>query len=198
MLPGILLHELSHALMAKLLGLKVGSFSLGPRSKGQYVQLGSVMVSSGGALRDSLVGMAPWLAGTAALLAISYGIFNVAALGQAWLAGGWQAVLAAAPGIWEVPDFWLWAYLIFTVSNAMTPSAADREPWLMGALYLGLALAVAYVAGALVPAAEAIAPEVAGALPALTLAFLFTLVLDLAVAALLLLIDRILARLSGA
>lgn len=197
MLPGIVLHELSHALMARLLGLKVGSFSLGPRNKGQYVQLGSVTVSSGGALRDSLVGLAPWLAGTTALLLISYGIFNVAALGQAWLAGGWRAVPAAVPGMWQVPDFWLWAYLIFTVSNAMTPSAADREPWLMAGLYLALALFVAYVAGALVPAAEALAPEVAGALPALTLAFLFTLGLDLAVGGLLLLIDRILAGLAG-
>jgi anaerobic C4-dicarboxylate transporter len=28
------------------------------------------------------------------------------------------------------PDFWLWFYLIFAVSNTMLPSASDRRAWL--------------------------------------------------------------------
>jgi hypothetical protein len=97
----------------------------------------------------------------------------------------------------RVPDFWLWAYLIFAISNAMIPSPADREPWLMAGLFLLLALVVAWVAGALAPAAQALAPEVAGALPVLTLAFIFTLVLDLAAAAALLLADTLIAGAQG-
>ncbi len=187
--PGIVLHELSHALMATLLGLKVGKFSLGPRAKGRYVQLGAVTIASGGAVRDSLIGLAPFLSGTAFLLLISYQIFNVGALGQAWLNGGWAGVLGVLPDIWHVADFWLWAYLIFAISNTMTPSPADRQPWLIGGLYVVLMLVAAYLLGALSLAAEALAPAVAGALPALTLAFLFTLGLDLLAAAMLLLFD---------
>lgn len=185
LLPGIVLHEVSHALVAVILGLKVGKFSLGPRAKGRYVQLGSVQVTSGGLLRDSLVGLAPFLSGTIVLLLVSYQVFNVGALGAAWLAAGWRGIFAAVPGLWRVPDFWLWAYLIFAVSNAMTPSPADREPWRMAILFLALALAIAWLVGALAPAAQALAPEVAGALPVLTLSFIFTLALDLAAAALL-------------
>jgi hypothetical protein len=196
LLPGILLHELCHLVMARLLGLKVGKLSLGPKARGQYVQLGSVTVASGGVLRDSLVGMAPFLGGTAVLLAVGYRVFDVGALGEAWLSGGWRAVLGAVPSVWQVPDFGLWAYVIFAVSNAMMPSAADRQPWLIAGLYLLLAALAAYLLGALAPAATAVAPTIAGALPALILGLLLTLLLDLLAAALFLLIERLIAGLA--
>ena len=44
LLPGILLHELSHTLTARLLGVHVGSISLRPKVKRGRVQLGSVPV----------------------------------------------------------------------------------------------------------------------------------------------------------
>lgn len=180
--PGILLHELSHLVMAKLLGLRVGKLSLGPKPRRHSVELGSVTVSRGGPLRESLVGLAPLLGGSAALLAIGYGIFDVAALGQAWYAGGWAAALRAAGGIWRVPDFWLWAYLVFAISNAMTPSPADRQPWLTAGIYVALALVIAYFLGGLTLLPAGFSEHVAGALQVLTLAFGFTLALDLAAA----------------
>jgi hypothetical protein len=42
----------------------------------------------------------------------------------------------------SVPDVWLWFYLIFAISNAMLPSASDRESWRTVLIYLALALAV--------------------------------------------------------
>ncbi|MCX7707115.1 MAG: hypothetical protein N2204_03805, partial [Anaerolineae bacterium] len=139
MFPGILLHELSHFVMAHLLGMKVGKFALGPRRRQNAIELGSVTVSSGGAVRDSLVGLAPFLFGTAVLVWASYRIFDVAALAQAWETGGWRGIFVALDGIWQVPDFWLWAHVIFVVSNARTPSPADRQPWLVAGVYVGLA-----------------------------------------------------------
>ena len=68
--PGIILHEASHWIMAKLLGVKTGRFRVWPQPKGKEIVLGSVEVQRGGVLRDSLVGLAPFLAGTLALLAI--------------------------------------------------------------------------------------------------------------------------------
>ena len=92
MFPGIVLHELSHYLMARLLRMQVGSFALGPKKRRNAIELGSVTVASGGAIRDSLVGLAPFLAGTAVLLLISYYVFDVAALGEAWRTAGWAGV----------------------------------------------------------------------------------------------------------
>ena len=191
LLPGIVLHEVSHVLMAWLLGLKVGQFALGPKLQGRYVELGSVRVSSGGAVRDSLVGLAPFLGGTAVLLLVGYRVFDVATLGQAWHAGGWRAVMDTAGSVWQVPDFGIWAYVMFAASNAMTPSPADRQPWLTAGLYLALALAATYLLGGLPLLAGALAAHVAGALQLMTLAFIFSLALDLLAAALLWMVEAI-------
>ncbi len=191
MFPGILLHELSHYLTAQLLGMKVGQFSLGPRKRRNAIELGSVTVSSGGAVRDSLVGLAPFLFGTAALLLVSYQVFDVDALGQRLAAEGWRGVLAILDGIWLVPDFWVWAYVIFVVSNAMTPSPADRQPWVVAGIYVGIALVAVWLFGGLPILAEAVRPQVIGALQGLTVGFLFTAAVNVVMAAVLWLTEAV-------
>jgi membrane-associated protease RseP (regulator of RpoE activity) len=182
MFPGIVLHELSHYLMARLLRMQVGSFALGPKKRRNAIELGSVTVASGGSIRDSLVGLAPFLAGTAVLLLVSYYVFDVAAMGEAWRMAGWTGVLAKLNGLWRVPDFWLWAYLIFVVSNSMTPSEADRQPWVVAGVYLGIALLVVWLFGGISALADVLHDQVAGALQVLTLGFLFTLVVNVVIA----------------
>jgi len=184
MLPGILLHELSHVFMARLVGMKVGEFSLGPRPRNQTsIELGSVTVSRADVFRESLVGLAPFLCGTAVLVLVGYRVFDVGALGQAGSAAGAGGLLQALPELWQVPDFWLWAYGIFVVSNSMMPSPSDRQPWLLAGIYLAVALGGVYLLAGLPAMPEGLARWAAGVLQVLTLSFLFTLVLDLAVAA---------------
>ena len=148
-------------------------------------------VSSGGTLRDSLVGLAPFVGGTAVLLVVGYEIFHVAALGTAWQSAGWSGMTGALAAIWPVQDFWLWAYVLFVASNAMIPSPADRRPWLTSGIYLALAMVITYLLGALPTLASALIPEIAGALQFMTLAFAFTLALDLIAAAGLWLIEAV-------
>jgi hypothetical protein len=194
MFPGIVLHELSHYLMARLLGMQVGSFALGPKKRRNAIELGSVTVSSGGTLRDSLVGLAPFLTGTAVLLLVSYYVFDVAALGEAWRTAGWAGVMAGLNGIWRVADFWLWAYVIFVVSNSMTPSEADRQPWVLAGVYLGIALSVVWLFGGFAALTGAFLDEVAGAFQVLTLGFLFTLAMNAIIAVFLWLTEAVLIR----
>ena len=92
-------------------------------------------------------------------------------------------------GIWRVPDFWLWAYVIFVVSNSMTPSPSDRQPWVVAGLYLGIALLIVWLLGALPLLAGALHAEVAGMLQALTLGFLFTLAINAVIAVILWLVE---------
>lgn len=197
MFPGILLHELSHFVMARLLGMRVGKLTLGPKRRQNAIELGSVTVSSGGAVRDSLVGLAPFLFGTAVLLWVSYRVFDVVALAQAWDSEGWRGIFRALDGIWRVPDFWLWAYIIFVVSNAMTPSPADRQPWVVAGVYVGLAALIVWLLGGLPILAEGLREQVIAALRSLTLAFLFTAAVNLAVAALLWIIETAVIGLQG-
>lgn len=173
MFPGILLHELSHYLMARLLGLKAGKFSLGPRPHGKTIELGSVSIARGGVWRDSLVGLAPFLAGTVVLLLISHRVFDMQVLDAAWTERGIGGITNEFARLLKVKDFWVWIYLIFAVSNAMMPSASDREPWRTAGLYLGLALVVVWLLGWLPAVSGALRTRGADALRLLSVSFVF-------------------------
>lgn len=183
MFPGIVLHELSHYLTALLLGLQVSKFALGPRRRRNAIELGSVTVYSGGPMRDSLVGLAPFVTGTAVLLLVTYQVFDVTVLGQAWSQAGWSGLRNALAELWQVKDVWLWGYVIFVVSNAMTPSPADRQPWLVAGIYLAIALTIAWLLGGLPLLDQAVRDTVMGLLQAMTLGFIFSIAVNLAVAA---------------
>ncbi len=181
MFPGILLHELSHFVTAKVLGIKVTDFRLGPRNSrnSNSIELGSVSVYSGGTIRDSLVGVAPFAAGTAVLLLVSYTVFDVGTLDRIRAAEGWSGLFSTVRTMPQTPDFWLWLYLIFTVSNAMMPSRADRKPWLLATLYAGSVLLIAWVLGAFSFFDASLRANILEALQVLTLAFLFTVIVNM-------------------
>jgi hypothetical protein len=183
-LPGIVIHELSHWLMAWVLGLRPHRLSLWPKVRGKRVEMGSVRVRSGGVLRDTLTGMAPLLVGTLILLLISYQIFDVAALQQAWTDHGLAAAWTAFWSAFGVPNAWLWAYLLFAVSNATLPSSSDRQPLLSLLSYvliLGLVLGLLfYLTGGLprVAIPVNVLAQAIGALRTLTTAAVFAIALD--------------------
>jgi len=148
-LPGVFLHELSHFLMAKLMGVQTGRFSIIPQAQPNgKLRLGYVETASGGFMRDALIGAAPLVTGSlfVAYVAIYqfhllplWGFIQRAEWGQFW--SGLAAVPAASL-------FGVWFYLTFTVSSTMMPSASDRHAWLpMGLLVVAL-LGVAVLAGA--------------------------------------------------
>ncbi len=145
-LPGIFLHELSHYVMALLLRVNVGNFSLWPQKKGRELVLGSVQVRGVGPLRHSLVGIAPLLFGSLAVLIIGR-FLHFDALGGEMLRGDLTAVLDILSGSIATPDFWLWLYLLFAIANAMMPSASDRVYWLPVVLFFAAIIAIGVAMG---------------------------------------------------
>ena len=148
-LPGVCLHELSHFLAAKLLGVQTGKFSLIPQAQPNgKLRLGYVETASGGFIRDALIGVAPLVSGS---LVVAY-----IAIYQMHLLPLWDFVrLAEWGGFWSglmaVPktsDFWLWFFLTFTISSTMMPSASDRHAWFPLGLLAGVLLGIAILAGA--------------------------------------------------
>lgn len=69
--PGTFLHELSHALMARLLFLKVTEIKLTPEWKGNGIVLGRVTYIKGDFIRSIIVGIAPVVGGIAIFLWLS-------------------------------------------------------------------------------------------------------------------------------
>jgi hypothetical protein len=197
-LPGVFLHELSHWLAAKLLGVRTGRFSLIPHAQPDgRLRLGYVETASGGLLRDALIGAAPLVTGS---LFVAFAAINRMQLLPLWdfIRGGdgsqFWSVLTAAPG---QPDFWLWFYLTFTVSSMMTPSASDRQAWLPLGLLAAALVGVAIIAGAGPWMLEHIAPPVNEFLRALALVFGLSAVIHALLVLPFFLLHKILAKLTG-
>lgn len=157
--PAVLLHELSHFLMAKLLFVPTGGFSLIPSAQPNgTLRLGYVEVSKTDILRDAVIGAAPLIAGG---LFVSYAAvypLKLLPLWDALRAANFSAFWMGFVDLPGLPDFWLWAYLAFTVSSTMLPSESDRHAWLpLGGVIAVLVAFVAF-AGAGIWMVENIAP----------------------------------------
>ncbi|MBE9507368.1 MAG: hypothetical protein IMY86_04905 [Chloroflexi bacterium] len=197
LLPGIILHELSHALAAILMGVRVGRISIRPKRTGQRVQLGFVPVERTDALRTSLIGLAPLLIGSGVITLIGYVAFGIGAVGTALVEGNWANAAGDLLGILEAPDSWLWAYVIFVVSNTMLPSRADRQAWTPVMLFLLLIAALIWAAG-LGPAILAgLANPLSTALRWLAMMCALTIAIDLPFMFLIALAERLLERVKG-
>jgi hypothetical protein len=200
-LPGVLLHESSHYLMALLLRVRTGAFSLLPRRlQDGRLQLGYVETAPAGPVREALIGVAPLLAGG---LFVAYAGARQMGLTSVWEAAlssaesGGEAFVSALASLPYRPDFWLWFYLTFTVSSTMLPSSSDRRGWLPVALIAILLLGVSLLVGA----GPWLAAEVAPFLNRLLQAGAVVLAISVAVHTVLLpplyLIRRLLSRFTG-
>lgn len=154
--PGVLLHEFSHWLTAGLLGVRTGKFSVWPKVQPDgSLQLGYVeyyKTKSLGPIRESLIGAAPLLWGITAILLISRLVFDVPSLvGSAELQSlSWQNLILGFQNIFKTADSMLWLYLLFTISNAMMPSASDRRAWpgfiiVVGTILIFLTLVIRFL-----------------------------------------------------
>jgi hypothetical protein len=181
LLPGVLIHELSHLLMALLLRVRVRRFSLGPvrRGRGQRVSLGSIEVANVDPVRGSLIGLAPLLAGSAVILLIGNRVLGVDELGAAFSTWGVPGVLAGLGRVIRVSDFGLWLYLIFAVSNAMLPSESDLQFVRPVLLFLGIIAVVLLVVSGLPAVPERASLLVNRGAGYLAWAFGLTLAVDL-------------------
>jgi hypothetical protein len=148
-LPGVLLHELSHFLVARLLGVRTGRLSLIPRPlENGNIQLGYVETERSDLLRDAIIGVAPLLAGStfvaiAGLYRLHLNIFQIQGSKL-----DLNFLIETIELIYNSPDFWLWFYLIFTISSTMMPSASDRRAWLPLAILVLILFGIALFIGA--------------------------------------------------
>jgi hypothetical protein len=196
-LPGTFLHEVSHWLTAQVLGVRTGRFSLWPKPKGKgLLQMGAVQVEVSDPFRHSLIGLAPLIFGSVAVLLIGWWL-GLERIAPAFGSGDPEAMWRAISRLLAIPDIWLWLYLIFTISNAMLPSASDRESWWSVVLYLclGLMLVIALdVNPSLSPELQAAGQSM---LIALFSAFIITIGVDLIFIAVIVVVENLLALLLG-
>ncbi len=148
-LPGVLLHEGSHFIIARLLRVRTGRFSILPQSVGNgRLQLGYVETEPVDFLRDSLIGVAPLLFGSIFVTFAGMVHLGSSTVWQSFQSGGVLAGISSLFGVHTLPDFWLWFYLALTVSSTMMPSSSDRRAWLPVLIIICVLLGAAVLAGA--------------------------------------------------
>ena len=148
-LPGVFLHELSHFVMAKILQVRTGKFSIFPKSLPDgRLQLGSVETAKSDMLRDSLIGAAPLIVGTLFVAYVAIYHLQLRVLWDAFRNGQIDLFWLGVRNLPQTPDFYLWFYLAFAVSSTMMPSESDRHAWLDMLISIAVLFGLALLFGA--------------------------------------------------
>ncbi len=148
-LPGVLLHEFSHFLAAKLLAVPTRRFSILPEMMPEgYLRMGYVEVAQTDIVRDSLIGAAPLVLGNLTVAYIAIQRLHLGLLWEVLRNGQWGLFWLGVSLLPKVKDFPLWFYLTFAVSSTMLPSPSDRHAWLPLGLSVGVLMSLAFFAGA--------------------------------------------------
>ena len=197
-LPGVLLHELSHFIMAKLLEVPTGRFSIIPRKlEGGRIQLGYVETASTDFVRDALIGMAPLITGIIFVALVGVSRLGMDTLWSSLIQGQLSSINPALISMAARPDFWLWFYLVFTVSSTMLPSASDRRAWLPLILVLGFLLGVILLVGVGPWLLSRLGATLKAAMDAITMVVGITVLIHLVLAPPVYLIRKLISRISG-
>ncbi len=125
LLPGVSLHEFSHILTAELLQVPTGHLSLKPHFRDGQLMLGSAQIASTDPFRLTLIGSAPFLAGTLTLyLILRLGLsLNLASL---TLTNFLPQILSSIQQLSLLPLLGIF-YLLFSISNTMFSSPSDLQ-----------------------------------------------------------------------
>lgn len=122
-LPGVIIHELSHLLVASLLGVQTGNISIFPSEiKSGNTKLGYVESAESDPVREGFIGFAPLITG---LIII-------------FVSGGLHFALNPVEQL-------LMMYLLFSVANTMFVSDEDTRSWWGLLTFLVLTVLFVYV-----------------------------------------------------
>lgn len=131
-LPGTVVHELSHFLLATLLLVPTGRLHFSPLQEEERIKLATMQVAKTDPLRRALIGLAPLLVGLgASVLAI------------VWFYKTHQSLIESSPlGLLSLKETYLLGFVLFQVTNTMYASQEDLEGLLaLGAAFILLAAA---------------------------------------------------------
>lgn len=133
--PGVLVHEVSHFLMAKVLGVKTHGMEFLPVLNGTSLKMGSVSIEKTDLLRSLLIGVAPLFVGVGLLVLSLSQIVKTFSYSDIF-SSGLSIGLALIAG-----------YIVFVVTNTMFSSKKDVEGLVEVLIIVGLILGVIYFIG---------------------------------------------------
>jgi hypothetical protein len=197
-LPGVFLHELSHFVMAKILGVRTGKFSIFPKSLPDgRLQLGYVETARSDVVRDSLIGAAPLIVGTLFVAFVAVVHLQMRVLWDVFRNGQFDLFWLGVRALPQTPDFYLWFYLAFTVSSTMMPSESDRHAWLELVISIAVLFGITLLVGAGPWILSNVAPRLSIFLSSVAVIFGLSAFVHILLILPTVLIHKMLARLTG-
>ncbi|MCL4255005.1 MAG: hypothetical protein KJ043_14670, partial [Anaerolineae bacterium] len=121
-LPGVILNQLVYWLVAGVLDVRADrTIRLPEKQEVAELKLNFIKLSKKASpAKVSIISLSPFLAGLLFILIAMNNIFHVNTA-FADFDGTLNSFFNGIGRITTVPDFWLWAYLLFTVANTMMP-----------------------------------------------------------------------------
>jgi len=108
----------------------INKFSIIPRTlKNGQLRLGYVETKQTDLLRDSLIGLAPFIAGLMMVAYIGFDHLGLENLKDSAAFFDINLLLSRLGNFGSQKDFGIWLYLAFCISSTMIPSASDRQSW---------------------------------------------------------------------
>ena len=197
-LPGVFLHESSHFLMAKILGVPTGRFSILPRPlPNGRLQLGYVETARADIVRDSLIGGAPLITGTICVAYIAFYHMEMQVLLDVLRKGQLNLFWMGIRALPTVQDFYLWFYLAFAVSSTMMPSESDRHAWLELVIAVGVLFSLILLVGAGPWVWKNITPLISNFLASVAVIFGLSTIIHVMLVLPTALLHKLLARVTG-
>ncbi len=150
-LPGIILNQFIFWLVAGFLNVAAERSIAWPQKQeiGE-LKLDFIRLSKNvGPLRFAVISTAPLLVGLFAVWQIANNVLNVPIFLAELNVGGFLGNLSAALAHFtNAPDFWIWVYIAFAISNTMMPNFANLRGWRIVLGIFGALIAALYILGA--------------------------------------------------
>jgi hypothetical protein len=128
--PGVFVHEFTQYLVAGALNVRIKRVIAWPEAQDDgTLRLNFVQIKQAHWMKAAVIGAAPLFTGLGIVWVISNHILNLDNVLSALATANITVIGPALRALVSKPDFYLWLYLMFTVSNAMLPTPADREGW---------------------------------------------------------------------
>ncbi len=134
-LPGVVLHELSHVVAAVILRVPILRVSLFQFRRHNDLRQGEVVLGHADPLRMTLIGAAPLVVGISSLVLLLHTLFAAHTLES--------SSLSQFRSLFSSSRTAIGLYLLVAIANTMFPSAADCQSWRVagaGLLCVGAAL----------------------------------------------------------
>ncbi len=128
--PGVFVHEFVQYIVAGALNVKIKRVIAWPEAqKDGTLRLDFVRIQKANRAQNAVLGAVPLIAGLALVWLISSQLLNLDQVVEAIPSGDLNRIGSALREAASAPDFLLWMYFIFTISNAMLPTPTERQAW---------------------------------------------------------------------